>query len=178
MDDANAAPPSQAKPRPPWLFTSEQVSKMNRERAAARRAARAAGKLPPKSYPVPTPDPTQSAWVKERITRTRGQLRALDVALSKALEAGNDSRAIERIVSAISRLAEIERKLDNRPDPGMRRPGREKARPTSPLAGLAAPTPAEADPAQVADAGPSPEPISPSHSEPLSPPDANSQNAA
>lgn len=164
-------------PRAPWLFTSERAAQLNRERAAARKAARANGTFVPPPRPVVLPDANQSPWVKERITRIRGQLRALDISLDAAVEAGN-ARDIERIVSAISRLAEIERKLDNRPDPGQRRPGRDKARPTSPLSGLAAPTPAEADPPQAADAAPSPEPISPSHSEPLPPEGANAQDAA
>lgn len=179
MADENAAPaPAQAQRGPRWLFTSE-TAKAAAAKSAAVRAQWA--KLPrgPRPRKLPAPDDAStSPWVKERITRTRGQLRALDVALAKALEAGNDSRAIERIVNAISRLAEIERKLDNRPDPGMRRPGREKSRPASPLAGLAAPVPADVEPHVPAGLLPTPAPISPPDTEPLPGPDANGQSAA
>ena len=182
MDDANAAPgPAQAKAGPSWLFTTESAKAAAAKSAAVRSELARQRKATPRPRRVRIPGPddaSASPWVRERITRTRGQLRALDVALARALEAGNDSRAIERIVSSISRLAEVERKLDNRPDPGMRRPGRDKARPASPLAGLAAPTPADVEPQAPAGLLPAPEPISPSHSEPLSQPDANSQNAA
>ena len=144
----------------PWLFTSESAKIARAKRRVNHRQATSDN--PPEHHQL-------DSWTERRLTRTRGQLKALDRALELALDA-NDSRGIERIASSISRLSEIERKLAGRPDPGAKRPGREKGRPTSPLAGLAAPTPA--DPA------PSPEPISPSHSEPLSQPDANSQNAA
>jgi len=69
-------------------------------------------------------------WARERLACVRRQLRKAD----SLFERTTDAHDLGRLVSAICRLSEVERKLAGRPLPGSRRPGRERARPAMPIA--------------------------------------------
>jgi hypothetical protein len=66
--------------------------------------------------------PILDAFANERLTRVRKQLSRLD----DLLESETDPTKLDKLASALSRLAEQERQLANRPLPGSLRPGPEK----------------------------------------------------
>lgn len=70
----------------------------------------------------PSPQETPSDYVSQRLARVRLQLARLD----DLLDSETDPQKIDRLASAIARLAEQERQLANRPLPGSRRPPKER----------------------------------------------------
>jgi DNA-binding protein H-NS len=76
-----------------------------------------------------TPDRSAEAvasnqYVQETLTRTRIQLDRLFV----LMDAETDPQKLDRLASAIARLAEQERQLSNRPLPGSLKPSQAKPR--------------------------------------------------
>lgn len=70
----------------------------------------------------PVPLPADDSYVERRLSRVRQQIEVL----SDMLESESDPQKIDRLASAIARLAEYERQLANRPLPGSRRPAPER----------------------------------------------------
>lgn len=112
-----AEPPADTKPlspwyvkRPPWLFTPESARAANeRKKALAQHETE--------------PQTEIDGYAARILARVREQVDAIDIALSKALEAKEvDPQAVERLSRAAVALSDRERKLAGRPDPGTYRP--------------------------------------------------------
>lgn len=73
-----------------------------------------------------TPEPvlTGENYTARRLIRVREQIDRV----SDMLDAETDPQKLDRLAAALERLTELERKLDNRPLPGSRRPGREPSK--------------------------------------------------
>lgn len=76
------------------------------------------------AMPDPAPVQTESDYLQRRLSRVREQIDRV----SDMLDAETDPQRLDRLAAALERLTELERKLDNRPLPGSRRPGKEPTR--------------------------------------------------
>lgn len=99
------------------LISSANAAEMARKSHAARKAAIDALRIA--ANPIPLPDP--DLYLSRRLYRVREQIERL----SDMLDQEEDPAKLDRLASALERLAEMERVLDNRPGPGNRRPPRE-----------------------------------------------------
>lgn len=82
---------------------------------------------PPKPVILPSaeqPQPAVDGYVLKTLTRTRKQLDRLFSLMGDE----TDPQKLDRLASAIARLAEQERQLSGRPLPGSLRPRQEKSR--------------------------------------------------
>lgn len=80
---------------------------------------RAATKLTAQQKPL---NPVADPFMRAR----RDKLRAHMLRLDALMDAENDAGKLDRLASALQKIAEEERKADGRPLPGSRKPGVEK----------------------------------------------------
>lgn len=80
--------------------------------------------------PAPTAgENSEDDFVTRRLLRVRTQWDKLDALLAEQLDKSIlDAGAVDRIVAALCRVAELERTLANRPLPGSRRPSADRPR--------------------------------------------------
>lgn len=133
--------------RTPGTWTAEQAranaskggqARWYRERC--RQADRAIASAQSAAHAVETPDPLPSVpFTLELADGVRAHARSILSILAEELQTRRngkrrsiDGAQVDRLASALERLAELERKLDNRPLPGSRRPGRDDGKPPPP----------------------------------------------
>lgn len=114
----------QSDKRKSHLFTKENAAEMAHRRAAKLRADREAQRL---AVETATLDPSIE-YSQRRLARVRLQLDRLD----KMMMEVNDPQKLDRIASAVARLAEQERQLSGRPLPGTLRPTGKKRKDSEP----------------------------------------------
>jgi len=115
------------------LFTSETAAEFGRRSAIARKLKKeqaAQAKLEAelaRAEAVKNPLPASYEFAAKTLKRVRKQL----VKLFEFMEAESDPQKIDRLASALARLAELERQLSGRPLPGSLKPRQEKSRPAT-----------------------------------------------
>lgn len=115
-------------------WTPEQARQNARKGAQIRWArvrARANALANASGNGTPCPDGVAATtFTTELLAGVRAQARSVLVVLEQELTRarGIDGGQVDRLASALERLADLERVLDNRPLPGSRRPGRDEAR--------------------------------------------------
>ena len=146
-----------ARSRSTW--SPEQAREMA-ARARLKRAHNRADRLALKD-PVVAAAAGSASFNDDLLQSTRARIRKLGGSIDvELLRSKVDGATIDRLASALERLAELERRLDGRPLPGTRRPSDKPAPPARPPAAtpISAPRPAQVHPA--------PEPAPPSLTEP------------
>ncbi len=108
-------------------FTTANAAEMARKALAAR----ALNRLKPVQAQIDNPQTTlpvasnaADVYLAKRLLRVRAQIELLN----KLLESEGDANKIDRLVSAIYRLTELERVIANRPLPGSLRPSSKPTR--------------------------------------------------
>lgn len=102
----------------PW---NTETARLAQAKSVAARRANSLANAPLKLARIlPEQEPR---YIKDRLARVRKQLRRLD----ELMDAETDARMLERLATAMTRLAELERVLAGRPLPGSRRPSEERA---------------------------------------------------
>lgn len=91
------------------------------------------------------------AFPSRTLSRVRLQMGNLADEIDKAI--GGDSKRLKELTDAFTRLAELERQLDNRPLPGSRRPKEDRPKRNEPLP--------EPTPAPVSAYNPANDPLAP-----------------
>ncbi len=112
-------------------ITVANAKEMAARSHAARRMRLAREELATEPLPQAAQSGTSGAddsYVARRLLRVRGQISKLDDMLEKE----RDPLKIDKLCSAIARLAELERHLAGRPLPGSRRPSCKPERPRMP----------------------------------------------
>lgn len=110
-----------------WLWTKEKAAEMSRlGRIAKQQKLADAENSPPasKGQNGEQRDEVLNPHVSKTLTRVRKQVSRL----FELIEGEIDPQKLDRLASALSRLAELERQLSGRPLPGSLRPRQEKPR--------------------------------------------------
>src|SRR5262245_61688509 len=112
-------------------WSPEQARKFGRLGAQARWSRPRRKPAAPAIQPEPI---AADAFRTSVLARVRARIESLlDLLEEQTNKSKPDGAQVDRLASALERLAELERVLDGRPLPGSRRPGRDNGRPAPPL---------------------------------------------
>lgn len=110
---------------PTALFTPETAREYGRRGNAAKAILRAAAR---ESAALATQAASEPAYLEKVKARARAQVLVLLTRIEEeSAKPKIDGGTLDRLASALERLAELERVLDGRPSPGTRRPAPEVA---------------------------------------------------
>lgn len=122
--------PSSPKKPKHWLWTKERAAEMSRLGRIAKEQKRADAENPPLT-PNGKNGEQRDEILNPHVSKTLMRVRKQVSRLFELIEGEIDPQKLDRLASALSRLAELERQLSGRPLPGSLRPRQEKPRRTT-----------------------------------------------